>query len=102
MVILEREARLAKLAGYTIDQDGKYVRPDGIRCKKGRPPHFLSDLNVAFEHMLPILEPNDRAALLTSWANALSVWASMGRKVSFVTAASLLCDGVEYIAGEAK
>jgi hypothetical protein len=99
MLILEREARLAKLAGFTIREDGRYVRPNGVVCPHGRPPHFLSDMNAAFEYVLPILTPARRQGqALAAWGYAMAECARLlERPVSFVSAATLLCDAVEEL-----
>jgi hypothetical protein len=98
MLILEREARLARLAGFTIDEIGRYHRPDGTACPHGRPPHFLSDLNAVFAYILPIVkEPRRRAQALAAWAHTLVEYEGRGNNVSFVSAASLLCDAVEEL-----
>ena len=98
MLILEREARLAELAGFTIDEIGRYHRPDGPACPHGRPPHFLSDLNAAFAYILPIIqEPRRRGLALSAWAYTLAEYERRGNNVSFVSAASLLCDAVEEL-----
>ena len=96
MIILEREARLARAAGFTVDRIGRYCRPDGVACPHGRPPHFLSDMNAAFAYVLPAIEePRRRGLALSMWAYTMAEYERQGKNISFVSAAALLCDTVE-------